>query len=309
MYSLSGETFVQAKDSELIVHQSNRMSEKFNIGTAIEWLKVSPDGKIILIYGARGTRIWRWREDSGVEPFLESSGRRDIIGSGFITAADRVITITSREGVLQGITSTDSEVFSCNLKSPHAFFPRNFIQLANGRIALAGSFFSDYCDVVVTVKFDDLLQNVEAVQKGIHEKAPVWDRAIDITVGPCEPDSAVVLRKPEEAELAEDEDEDEDDFGDIRTLTGVYIRNLNDGMLLGKYPYKGNAGSGAGIAASSTWIAIQTLGGMDMINRGSGMVYQVPDAILDVWGLQAGFVKDGALVRRASLEKVIKAEK
>ena len=301
LVSFGGGTLARARDRDFSVVRSGKLLGQFNIECSIEWLKVSQDGKMALIYGARGTRVWRWREVFGVDRFLEAANNRDLIGCGFIFSSGAVVTMASQGGKLRGISEEGVDLFSNNLSSPHSFRPRHFIRLPGRRVALTGSFFSDYCDVVVTLGLDDLFHDSEAIQKAIRAKAPVWDRAIDLTIGPCDPVSAVVLRDPEDTEIPES-DEDLEDLGDVGNFTGVYIRDLDTGRLVERHPYTGRAGTGAPIVASKDLIAVQVMGGIDTIHRTTGVVHNVPEAVLDVSGLQVAKVENGNLKQSISLD-------
>jgi hypothetical protein len=136
------------------------------------------------------------------------------------------------------------------------------------------------------MSLDELLRNPEAVQQAIPAKASVWDRAIHVAVGPCDPNAAAVLRDPEDLETPEEDEDDEEDRGDVENFAGVYIRELDTGVLVERHAYSGRAVSGAAIAATSDWIITQVVGGVDLIRRNTGAVQHLPGAILDVWGLQ-----------------------
>ena len=298
--SLANGRFFHAKDRQFSVARSGTLLERFSIDCSIEWLKASQDGKMALIYGARGTRVWRWRDTSGVVPFVEASDHRDLIGCGFILSSGAVITLVSQGGNLRGISEEGVSLFSNNVRSPHAFRPRHFVQLPGGRIALAGSFFGDFCDVIVTLTLDELFHNSEAVQQAIRAKAPVWDRAVVITIGPCQPDSAVALRDPEDNEIP-DSDDDLEDMGDVQNFTGLYVRDLETGRLLERHPYTGRAGSGAPIVATRDLIAVQVMGGIDIVGRTTGAIQNLPKGVLDVSGLQIASLENGNLTEPVSL--------
>lgn len=292
IYSYSGGTLVQACGHEASITRSGQVTARFVVEAPIEWLKVSPDGSTVLIYGDRGTRIWRWRDSVGCEPFLEASNSRDILGCGFVAYNGSIITLASKDHILLGLAAEDRNLFASNLGSPHSFAPRSFCQLPGNRLALTGSFFSDPWDVTITVRLDELFSNPDAVQQAILAKAHVWDRAIDVAVGPCAPGAVVVLRNPEDTEIG-DEDEDEDeDRSDVENFAGMYIRDLDTGRLVERHQYTGGAGSGAPIIATTNWIVAQVVGGVDMIRRGTGTVRHVPRAILDVSGEQLATVED-----------------
>ena len=211
VHSYSGGTFVDARDRTAKVVRPDHAIDEFAVDSPIEWLKVSPDGRTVLVYTNRGTRIWRWRDGPGIDTFLKAATSRDVLGAGFATVDGAIVTVVSNEGLLRGLADDDREIFACTLESPHSFAPRSVIQLPGDRLALTGSFFSDPLDVVITVAVEALLQGSDAVQRAIRAKAPVRDRAVDVAVGPCAPTAAVVLRDPEDTELQEDEDNDDDD--------------------------------------------------------------------------------------------------
>jgi hypothetical protein len=110
-------------------------------------------------------------------------------------------------------------------------------------------------------------------------------------VGPCAPDSAVVLRDPEDTEIPDD-DEDPEDLRDVHNFTGLYIRDLDTNALREQHPYTGRAGSGAPMAATKDLIVVQVMSGIDIINRTTGATVNVPKAILDVSGLQVARLDD-----------------
>jgi hypothetical protein len=303
IYAYSNGTLAQAGGRAARVLRSDQLVDQFTVDAPIEWLKLSPDGKMLLIYSDRGTRIWRWREGFGLGHFLEASSSRDILGCGFTALDESIVTLVSKDHTLRGLGAEDRELFTSNLRSPHSFAPRSFIQLPGSRLALAGAFFSDPSDVVITVRLRDLLSSSDAVQRAIGDKAPVWDRAIDIAVGSCSPGAAVVLRDPEDTEQEADEDEDED-RRDVENFTGVYIRELDTGRLVERHAYTGRAGSGAAIAATPNWIVAQVVGGVDMIRRSTGKVQHVPGAVLDAGASQLAIVESGVLADVSSIDQV-----
>jgi hypothetical protein len=285
IFSFSGSTFVKARASDLTILRSDKILDQIKIESSIEWLKVAPDGETVLIYTDRATRVWRWREGFGVERFLEASDHRDVIGCGFVVSKGTVVTLISQGGNLRGISAEGVDLFSNNLRSPHSFFPRNFVQLPGERVSLIGSFFADPYDAALTVGLNDLSQNPEAIQQAVSTKIPVWDRAINLMVGPCEPNSAVVLRDPQDTEIPEDVD-DPEDLPDVYNFTGLYIRDLDTGALIGQHPYTSRAGSAVAIGATRDLIVVQVVSGIDIINGATGATENLPKAILDVSGLQ-----------------------
>lgn len=306
VYASSGGTFVAARDGTARVVRSGRIVDEFDLQTPIQWLNVSPNGGAVLLQTDRASRVWRWRDGFGVEALIEASNSRDLLGFGFAMVNGAVVTLVSKDRTLRGLAADGRELFAGNLGSPHSFAPRSFSQLPGNRLALMGAFFSDPCDVVVTVGFQALLDDPNAVQKAIRSHMPVRDRAIDIAVGPCEPGAAVVLRDPEDEEVADEDDEDEDEEhkNDVGGFVGVYIRELDSGTLLERYEYTGQAGSGAPISATRDWIAVQVIGGVDMIRRTTGEVRHVPAAILDVYGSQLVTVEDNQVASVMSIDSI-----
>jgi hypothetical protein len=303
VFAFSGDTLAQGAGTAVRLARAGEDLARFDVDAPAEWLKVSPNGKSVLIYGARGTRAWRWREGAGLELFATATGSRDAFGCGFIVVDGSVCTVLAQAGVIRGLSDDGRELFAANVRSPHSFRARDFVQFPGGRVALVGSFFGDYSDTVVTLPLESLIRDPDGVQKAIRSKAPVWDRAVDLAVGPCEPRSAVVLRDPEDTETPEDE-EDGEDLGDVGNFAGVYVRDLDTGALVERHAYSGRAGSGAPIAATPDWIAVQVIGGIDMIRRGSGAVHEVPTAILDVAGQQVARLRDGGLIEVVSLTQL-----
>ncbi|MDB4963635.1 MAG: hypothetical protein JWP01_3634 [Myxococcales bacterium] len=305
IYSYCGGTLVQVQGCEGRVARSGKAVDRFVVEVPIEWLKVSPDGSTVLIFGAKGTRIWRWRDGVGCERFLQASNTRDILGCGFIAINGSIVTLVSSDGSLLGLGADDRSLFASNLRSPHSFAPRAFCQLPGDRLALTGAFFSDPCDATITVPLNELFNNPDAVQQAIKAKAPVRDRAMDVTVGPCDPGAAVVLRDPENEEIGDDDDDEHEDRADVANFAGVYIREFETGRLVERHPYAGRAGSGAAIIATTNWIVVQTVGGVDMIQRSTGTVRHVPRAILDVSGAQLAMVRDHDLTSVTSIDSVV----
>ena len=304
IYAYAGGTLAHTHEGGGRIVRAGRTLDRFAVEAPIGWLKVAPDGRTVVLYNDRGTRLWRWRDGVGIERFRAASDHRDILGCGFVSVDGASITLVSQDGTLRALGARDRELFACNLRSPHSFAPRSFSQLPGHRLALAGSFFSDPCDVAITVGLDELSRNPEAVQQAIPADAPVWDRAIDIAVGPCEANAAVVLRDPEDTEVADDAADEDDERRDVENFAGVYIRELETGRLIERHPYTGRAGSGAPIAATEHWIAVQVVGGVDLIRRGSGEMRHVVAAILDVWGSQLAYIEHDELASVSSIDAI-----
>jgi len=291
-FSFSGGTYVRANERNFEIIQPGIPLQQFTIEEKIQWLKVAPNGKTVLVYGANGTSIIRWRNDLGIDPFGIDTGKRKSIGCGFIMAGEKVITMLYKDEVLKGFSDDGSEHFFSNVESPHSFRPRSFVNLPGDRVAMAGYLFGDFADSFITVELASLLQHPNAIQQAIESKDPHRDRAIDLTVGPADPDSFVVLRDPKDEEIPIDE-EDEEDLKDVQNFAGVYIRNLQTGILTTRCPYHGRAGSDSPIAATKNLIVVQVHGGIDIIDRITGDVRNMPETILDVTGRQVVKINNG----------------
>jgi len=306
MLALGGATAVVAANTTVRVVRNATEIDHFDVDAPVEWLEVAPDGGSAIVYAMRGRRAWYWRVGAGLRVMATSTGTRDRFGCGFAVVNGEVITLLAQNGALSGFADSGRELFKANIRSPHSFYPRSFVQLPGGRLALAGSFFSDVMDTVVTVPINLLIKDPEAVQHAIRTRQPIWDRAVDLTVGPCEPDAAVALRDPEDNEVPEDE-EDIEELGDVGNFAGVYLRNLDTGALIERHSYNGAAGSGAPIVATTDLIAVQVAGGIDIIRRGSGDVREIryTAAALDVFALQAAWVEKNGHIKIAPISELI----
>jgi hypothetical protein len=305
IYDYSGGTFVAARRGEAHIVRSGRTVERFVAETSIDWVKVAPDGRTVLIYTDRVTRIWRWRDGVGLDRFVKASDISDKLGCGFINVGAAIVTLVSKQETLNGLGVDDRVLFTSNLSSPESFAPRSFSQLPGDRLALTGSFFSDPYNVVVTVRLDDLFRDPDAVQKAIDRNAAVYDRAIRVAAGPCDPNAAVVLRDPEDREIPDEDAEEDEDRSDVENFAGVYIRELDTRRLLERYEYTGRAFTGTAIIATGDWIAVQVAGGVDLIRRGIGAPRHVPGAILDAWGSQLAIVAGSQLVSVTPIDSAV----
>ncbi len=296
IYAFAGDTVVCGALTGVRVLRHGKEITRFEIDVPIQWIKVSPHGDAALIYGTRpGTSnagLWCWREGFGIDLVANASGSRDAFGYGFVRAGASVFTVLSQGGLLRAMSRDGRERFTANLRSPHAVHAHSFVTLPNDRVAIVGFFFADYCDVAVTVDLKTLMEDKDAVQNAIVTKAPVWDRAVDLAMGPCEPDAAVIWRNPEDEEIPEDE-EDLDDLGDVGDFTGLYVRDLDTGALVERHPYSGRPRGGELIAATIDRIAVQVNGGIDVIHRKTGAIREIPSAILDAYGMRVALVRNG----------------
>jgi hypothetical protein len=90
-------------------------------------------------------------------------------------------------------------------------------------------------------------------------------------------------------------------MGDVQNFTGLYVRDLDTGQLLERHPYTGRAGSGAPIVATRDLIAVQVLGGVDIVGRTTGAIQNLPKGVLDASGLQIASLENGNLTEPVSL--------
>jgi hypothetical protein len=303
--ALGGGTVVHAVGQGVRVIRDRAEIARFEVDAAVGFLRVAPDGRRALIYDARSTRVWLWRESHGLSLLATATSSRNAFGCGFLAVNGEVLTMLAEGGVLYGLADDGRQRLNANIESSHAFYPQSFVQLSGGRVALVGAFFGDYANVAVTLEADRLLSDRDAVQQAIEDKRPVWDRAVDLTVGPCGPGCAVVLRNPEDTEIPEDEEELED-LGDVGNFTGIYVRNLDTGTLVERIPYRGGAGRGVPIAATEEWIAVEVAGGIDLIPRGPGAVRQIrEEAAIDAVAIEAAILHEGGGIEIVPLPTLV----
>ena len=116
------------------------------------------------------------------------------------------------------------------------------VELPGGRLALHGNEPDDPFEVIVTVVIDRLARDPEAVHVALTTLAPVWDRSIDLAIGPGPGTTAVVFRNPDGEEEPDDEDDDRTG-GDVVAFTGFYLRDLDSGALVQRVPFTGKVGA------------------------------------------------------------------
>src|SRR5215510_6172618 len=75
-FSFSGGTFVRAKNNNVEIIR-NGVSNDVDAKQSVQWIKVSPDGRTVLIYAMNGTMITRWREDNGLDFFANDGSRNE----------------------------------------------------------------------------------------------------------------------------------------------------------------------------------------------------------------------------------------
>jgi hypothetical protein len=292
LFAFAGDTLAVALDAEVRLFREREEFASFRAETRVEHLKVSPDGRALLLYGASAGRVWSWNDREGLRLLASAMQSRDAFGCGFVDIGGHLLLLVAQHGVLRGISSDGEQAFTANMRSPHSFLPRIFVPLPGGRLALLGSMFGDPQDTIVTVAIDALVQGGDCVQRAIGEGLPVSDRAVDIAVGPCAPDHTVVFRDPEEEEDSGDDQEPEE-LGDVFGFRGIYVRDLNTGALVERHAYAGRAGTE--LAADRKWIAIQVAGGIDLMRRGSGEVKEIREpAVLDPVSLKIARIQQDA---------------
>ncbi|MBS1596997.1 MAG: hypothetical protein JST75_02145 [Bacteroidetes bacterium] len=283
-FSFSGGTFVHANNNILEIFQNGTFFERFTTEEKIQWLKVAPDGRTVLVYAKGGTHITRWREGLGIDLFAVNTSKIISFGCGFIIVDGLTITTLHQNGNLRGFLNDGKEIFFSNMESPRSFHPRSFVNLSGNQIAITGFFFSDFAYSAIIIPVEVLLSGKDRFQEEIRSKAPA-DRAVDLTIGPADSGCFVAFRDPEDTEIPEDKEEEED-LKDVGNFTGVYIRDFNSQKLINKYPYRGKTGTSYPIVATKKIIAIQVKNGVDIIDRISGDTKNISNTILDVAGLQ-----------------------
>jgi hypothetical protein len=285
--ALGGDMVVRASGTTVeVLHVTPtgvREVTRFDLDARVNWLDVAPDGLSALIWGGWTTRLWRWRNGEGHQLIASRDVRGGDFGGGFLTIGGETITLIAQRGVLRGVALDGRERFSAQLGSPRDFLVRGVVRLPGDRLALFGDEGDEPFNQIVTVSVDELLNDFNSIQEALRLTRPVRDRAIRLAVGPCTPDSAVVFRDPENEEVSDDH-EDLEDLRDVGNFRGVYIRGLDEGTLLERIPYRGPARSGVRIAATPRLVVLEAVGGIDIIDRGSGEVREIrqPAMALDV---------------------------
>ena len=252
---------------------------RFEVDQPISWIEIGVDESSLLIWGGAGRRLWQWRRDRGVRPLAELVRARDAFGAGSIRLGGIPATLLSQHGRLRAFDADDRELLTADLRSPHAYYPQRFVALPGNRLALYGHHFSDTLPTVASVSLDALAQNAGAIQEALTRRAPLFDRAATLAVGPGPSNTAVVYRDPGDEEVVETE-EDREDQRDVAGWAGLYLRDLDTGALLQRIDHRGVSGGGR-MGASATHIAIERRDAVDIIDRSSGSVRTIPRAALD----------------------------
>lgn len=304
VYAVAGGTLAHATGAQVRILRGSRRIGLFEVEKGVWWLKVSPDGRSVLAYESNVPRIWRWREDEAVDLWAVSKGTRDSPGCGFLKAPSETLTLLAQGESLRGFTANGAVLFTANIRSPSSYYPRAFSPLPGGRVALIGHFFGDSSDSIITVEVAKLLSDPDAVQAAIRAQVPINDRAVQITVGPCGSDAAVVYRNPEQDEPPDDEArEDLDIYG----LSGLYVRHLESGTLIEQHSWSGAANSYSILAATTARIAVQVADGVEFIERATGAVRRVPAAILDPLVAHIIRIEDEGFSEPTALDKIVLA--
>jgi hypothetical protein len=302
VYALCAGTIAHASGARVRILSGANQERVVDVEHGAWRLSVSPDGSSVLIYESNVPRVWRWREDHGVDLWAVSRETRDSYGCGFFEMGGEVLTLLAQGGYLRAFTNSGSIRFAASLRSPYSFYPRAFAPLPDERLAIIGHFFGDSSDTVITVGAQELLRDPEAVQTSIRARSPVNDRAVQITAGACAPNSAVVYRNPEGDEEPDQEASEEKD---VYGFAGAYIRQLDTGALIERHEFIGSATSYSNITSSDTWIAVQVKGGLDMIERSSGHVRHVPGAVLDSIHNEVAIVSPEGTIQPIALDRLV----
>jgi hypothetical protein len=272
--AIGGGTVLQAFGTSVTVNRRDAEVTRFEVATPVTRLSISPDGSRALIYGEHARYVWLWEVEHGPRLLATATGSRDMFGCGFALVGGELLTLIAQGGILRGVGVDRLHRFSTNLRTPHSFDPRRFVSLPGGRLTLVGGFFSDPLDTAVTVAIEALRVNPNAVQDAIRQKLPISDRAVDLAVGPCPPDAAVVLRDPEDNEIPDDEEAAEE-LGDVENFAGIYIRQLPTARLVQRIPYRGRGGSGSGIVGTDRYVALEVPGNVDVLDRATCTLHSV----------------------------------
>ena len=172
LFAFAGDTLAVAHDAEVRLFREREEFASFRAETRVEHLKVSPDGRALLLYGASAGRVWSWNDREGLRLLASARQSRDAFGCGFLDIGGHLLLLVAQHGVLRGISSDGEQAFTANMRSPHSFLPRIFVPLPGGRLALLGSMFGDPQDTIVTVAIDALVQGGDCVQRAIGEGLP-----------------------------------------------------------------------------------------------------------------------------------------
>jgi hypothetical protein len=287
--------------------------DRFDIDAPVQWLKVAPDGRSVIVgrsvfvSAKYDRRHWYWRKGAGHSLMATVTGSQNHFNCGFAVANGEVITLVAQHdgaqnGILSGFADDGSARFTADLGYRSSCLPHKFVQLPGGRLTLIGRINGDPTFTAVTVSIDRLINDPEAVLQAIWEREPFYDHSWHLSVGPCGPDAAVAARDPDGQEKDEDYYEEADDtYG----FTGVYMRNLDTGAMVEQYPYKGDVGR---IAATTDLIAVEVAGGIDIIQRGSGAVRQIrrAAAALDIYALEAAWIEENGHIQIAPISELLR---
>jgi hypothetical protein len=306
LMALGGGGTAVARGNRITLRQVGTIHH-ISIDAEVTWLKLSHDGRRLLIYADNGKKVWHWSERHGLEMVALVERQRDIAGFGFIEGDAGAVFVVAREGSLQGFAENGNLLFVCNLRSPCAFEARDFVNLPAGRVAIWGHVFSDSLDSVVTVELAAILGGDSgAFQRAYREAAPpVRDRAVRLAIGPTAHGEAVVYRDPEEEELPETE-EDLEDMGDVDGFTGLYLRQIASGRLISRTPGRRAIASGARIAVSNGVAAVEVPGGIDVVTLATGGTRHIAAiaAAVDPSNLQVAWLDSGDVVTISSIADI-----
>jgi hypothetical protein len=194
--ALGGDTVLHAFGSSVeimrVTPTETRKAPSFDVDDDVNWLNVAPDGQSALIWGEWARRMWSWRAGAGHQLIAVNNNRCDVFGGGFAIIRDEITMFIAQHGVLRGFGIDGRERLVANLE-PNYFRMLSITNLPGNRLALYGNDDSDPYLQFYTVFVDDLLNDPDSVPKALRLAPSINDRAWRLTVGPCAPDSAVMI--------------------------------------------------------------------------------------------------------------------
>ena len=227
-----------------------RPVDRFTLDTPVGWIELAPDGESALVRDGDGGRAWWWRRGVGLAPLAAARDSRDRFGCGYVTVDGVSLVLVAQADRLRALDRSGEVRFEADLGRPRRFQPSSFVELPGGRLALHGHEPDDPFEVIVTVAVDRLARDPAAVHVALTTLAPVWDRSIELAIGPGPGTTAVVFRNPDGEEEPDDEDDDRPG-GDVAAFTGFYLRDLATGALIERVPFAATVRGGTILHASA----------------------------------------------------------
>ena len=227
-----------------------RPVDRFTLETPVGWIELAPDGDSVLVRDAGAERAWCWRRGAGLTPLTAARDSRDRFGCGYVTVDGVSLVLVAQADRLRALDRDGQVRFEADLGPRRRFQPGSFVELPGQRLALHGGEPDDPFEVIVTVAIDRLVRDPDAVHVALTTLAPVWDRSIELAIGPGPGTTAVVFRNPDGEEEPDDEDDDRTG-GDVVAFTGFYLRDLDSGALVQRVPFTGKVRGGTILHASA----------------------------------------------------------